>query len=152
MAGVTKFELDLTKVIERTKQNLDQAVRKTVMDLGTSLVMKSPVGNPDMWQSPAPKGYTGGRFRANWEMHINQAGSERYEVVDASGGASLNRIAAALSSGKAGDTFYITNSLPYARKLEYEGHSKQVPPAGMVGQTLVEFDGIVAKAVESVKR
>jgi hypothetical protein len=150
--SVTKFELDLQKIVDRAKSNLDAAVRKTVLDLGTSLVMKSPVGNPDLWKNPPPPGYTGGRFRANWDLHINGVGDATYDVVDASGRASFERIGAQLSSGKVGDTFVITNSLPYARKLEYEGHSKQVPPAGMIGQTLVEFEGIVVKAVESVKK
>jgi hypothetical protein len=150
--SVSKFELDLTKIVERAKGRLDETVRKTVLDLGTSLVMKSPVGNPSLWKYPPPKGYTGGRFRANWDLHINSVGDATYDVVDASGRASFERIGAQVSSGKAGDTFVLTNSLPYARKLEYEGHSKQVPPAGMIGQTLVEFEGIVAKAVEGAKK
>jgi hypothetical protein len=149
---VTKFQLDFQKQIDGEKSNLDRAMRKTLMDVSASMVLKSPVGNPSLWKHPPPPGYTGGRFRANWDMHINSVGNATYDVVDASGRASFERIGAQLSAGKPGDTFYITNSLPYARKLEYEGHSKQVPPAGMVGQTLVEFDGIVAKAVESVKR
>lgn len=148
---VRTFALKVDQMVERAKSNIDIVIRKTILDLGTRLVELSPVGNPSMWKSPAPKGYTGGRFKGNWDVSINTVPTTKYDVVDKTGAASIGRIGAKVTSGKSGDMFYICNSLPYARKLEYEGHSKQVPPSGMVGSVVVEFSGILDAAARSVK-
>lgn len=95
-------------------------------------------------------GYSGGRFRSNWDLSINTISKTTYDAVDKSGSASLTRIGAKIMNGEIGDVFYITNSLPYSIKLEY-GHSKQAP-SGIVGVTIVEFGGIVKSAAQSVSK
>jgi hypothetical protein len=50
-----------------------------------------------------------------------------------------------------GQTIYITNSLPYAYRLEYEGWSKVKTPAGMVRVTLAELNSITNKVAFEVK-
>ncbi|MCK5132697.1 MAG: HK97 gp10 family phage protein [Candidatus Sabulitectum sp.] len=70
-----------------------------------------------------------GAARGAWMAGINKpvAESEGYLAV-------INRL-------KLGDTFFLTNKLPYIRRLEY-GWSQQAP-AGMVRITVAEFQGIV---------
>ena len=54
-------------------------------------------------------------------------------------------IAAVTNSLKLGDTFTLTNAQPYARVIEYEGHSPQAP-AGMVRVSTAEWQQIVDEA------
>jgi hypothetical protein len=60
------FSSDVKRFSNNTKKRLDQQVRAITLDLYSSIILTSPVGNPTLWKSKPPKGYTGGRFRANW--------------------------------------------------------------------------------------
>ena len=48
-----------------------------------------------------------------------------------------------------GEKLYITNNLPYAKRIE-DGYSQQAP-AGMVKVTIAEFDSIVRKYAKAFK-
>lgn len=96
----------------------------------------------------APKGYTGGHFRANWDFGTGQAPSDQYDVIDATGAASRQRIQDGIGAAKlVGGKHYVVNNLPYAERLE-NGWSRQAPN-GMVGLTVVKFQSIVDAAVQS---
>jgi hypothetical protein len=126
-------------------------VRKVIIDVGASLVAKSPVGDGSLWKHPPPKGYVGGRFRANWQHGFNVMPSGTKSDIDPSGQVSIEAIQSRLGSVEKGafGVHYIVNNLPYARVLEH-GHSTQAP-SGMVGLTVTEFESIVGKAVSDVK-
>lgn len=90
-----------------------------------------------------------GRFRANWVPGINAVNTGTTEATDKQGDDTQEKIFAAIP--KPGGVFYITNSLPYARRLEYEGWSKQMP-AGVVRITAVRFEEFLQKALAKVGR
>jgi hypothetical protein len=144
-----QFRLALHAFAAKAGENAELVVRKTVIDIGASLVMMSPVGNPDLWKDPAPKGYVGGRFRANWQHGYNQVQGGQIDAVDPSGGDTAAQLAASVGSGDAFGVHYIVNNLPYGRRLEYEGWSSQAP-AGMVGITTVRFQEFINKAVQEI--
>ena len=93
----------------------------------------------------APKGYVGGRFRANWHLSINVVESVTFDEVDPSGDETVAAMVAAMSDFTAGQTAYIINNLPYAIPLEF-GHSTQAP-GGMVRVTVARFQQIVLEAI-----
>jgi hypothetical protein len=62
----------------------------------------------------------------------------------------MSRATAASAGFKAGDTIYLTNNLPYIRRLE-EGYSQQAP-AGMVALTVQEFAQVVNQISVEVSR
>ena len=68
------FSLDLKKFADKTNAKANAAVREIVRGVAESLVEKSPVGNAELWANPdhKPKGYVGGRFRANWQYGENE--------------------------------------------------------------------------------
>lgn len=90
-----------------------------------------------------------GRFRANWVPGINAVNTTTTEATDKQGDDTQEKIFAAIP--KPGGIFYITNSLPYARRLEYEGWSKQMP-AGVVRITAVRFEEFLQKALAKVAK
>ena len=94
----------------------------------------------------AGNGYVGGRFKSNWQVGLGSMN----EAVDATAGSdALGRAKVVLEGFKPGMTIFLTNNLPYAKKLEY-GHSKQAP-AGVVRLTVQDFAQAVKRAVDSIK-
>jgi len=149
MAAASSFSLDISKFVAKAKGNGRAVVRKVVLDVGTSMALKTPVGDPTRWAHPAPEGYVGGRARGAWQYAKGAPETREPGGVDASGQASVRRIAAGVAAGDAAAAHYITNSVPYIRPLEYEGHSKQAPE-GMVRVTILEFSRFVDRAVREL--
>jgi hypothetical protein len=144
------FQLDLSRWVEKAKGNMDAVVRKVVLDVGSRIVEKSPVGDASLWQSPPPPGYVGGRFRANWQYGFNEPPSSDLSDIDPSGGVSVSRISAGVLNSPSIGIHYLVNNMPYAKRLE-EGWSKQAPQ-GMVTLTVMEFGAIASSAVKEVVR
>lgn len=143
------FALQLKAFADKAKANARDVVVKTSKDVLSSVVFKTPVGNPSLWKHKAPKGYVGGRLRANWNVSLLAPDESTTDTIDKAGGATITRGSARID-GYAGGDIYITDSLPYAQSIEY-GHSSRAP-FGMVRVTVAEFDIFVNKAVASLPK
>lgn len=135
MSAGSRFKSDFRKMIRRAGDKVDDFVVASAFQLLNSLILKSPVGNPDLWASPAPPGYTGGTFRANWNVSFGAPDLSTTEKTDE--GEARNTGLNRLQAYQPGSTIFITNGMPYAQRLEY-GWSTQAPN-GMVRITIVEF-------------
>lgn len=144
------FELALAAFAEKAGNRANDVVRKVVIDVTASVVDKSPVGNPDLWKRPAPEGYVGGRFRANWTLQEGSVDYTTTEAIDAGGEATKGRLSAAVPDRAAGKVYFVANSLPYANALEW-GRSTQAPE-GMVRRTVDDFQSYVNAAVASLSQ
>jgi len=125
----------LRQMAERKKAAIEMAVRKTVLDLGASMVEMSPVDT--------------GRFKNNWQYGVNAINYDASRSPGTSGADSLNAITTGVASWKPGETMFITNSLPYAYRLE-NGWSKKAPN-GMVKVTLVNFEAHFNRALREAQ-
>jgi len=204
------FAAQIQAFADQAQQAIDATLREIVIELGSSVIRMSPVGNPEIWAAnvahqqkntraaddydfkvavrntlinlddsnftksgnlrkgvkyakPLTKAervqnfnvnglvsgndYVGGRFRGNWMFSIGSPDNTTTDEVDPSGRKSTARIVDGAIEFKAGDTAYITNSLPYAVALEF-GHSTQAPN-GMVRVTLGRFQQIVLDAIRN---
>jgi hypothetical protein len=161
------FELDINKFIKKCGDNADQVVRKTMTDITTSLVERSPVGDPSKWKGWneggvaankehwlvksgfVQEGYAGGHFRANWQLGIGSLPSGEIDARDKTGAATKAKLHGEIPEKAAGKIYFVANNLPYAQALE-DGHSGQAPE-GMVALTEVEFQSMINKAVAELK-
>jgi len=141
------FSTDLDKIIEKAGKNADAVIKKVVLAVGTELVEVSPVGDPTWWESEAPEGYVGGRFRSNWSHSVGQYDSDIEHDIT-SKRAAISRIKDDIPSKASGLVHYITNNLSYAIALE-EGHSDQ-SPFGMVELTRWKLQNFIDDAVKEV--
>lgn len=152
------FSLQVAEFAKKAKGDTQEIVKKVAIDVASKVVLRSPVGNPEIWAANAGKkpgdkgyvgkGYVGGRFRANWIVTLDQPSTDTIDDVDPSGSTAISAAIAAVSDATLGQTIYIANNLPYARRLE-DGWSKQ-SPQGMVALTAIEFQQFVDKAVRSM--
>ncbi len=128
--GPSAFTLQLQKFVDKAKGNAELVVRKVGIEVLSQVVLKSPVDT--------------GRFRANWVVGSAGIGTTT-QFVDKNGATTINRGTAKIMEIKLGESIWLSNSLPYARRLEY-GWSKQAP-SGMVRTTIAEWNSYIAKAV-----
>lgn len=143
------FAADLARFATVARDNIDQVVQQAVVLAAQNVIMRSPVGNPDLWKHPR-KGYVGGRFRGNWMLGIGAINTETTENVDPAGSNTMGKFAQGMANQRAGHEYYITNSLPYAIPLEY-GWSSQAP-GGMVRLAMAELPGAIESYVASLNR
>ncbi len=143
------FAADLSAFANKTHRNLNLVVKKIVIDIGTALVYKTPVGDPTYWISKPPPGYVGGRARGNWQYALDAPALVEFNRIDKNGQSTVGNIASDLPAEALGKVHYITNTLPYIKRLE-EGHSKRQAPKGMVRLTTQEFEPIIAAAVRAI--
>lgn len=143
------FTADLSRFVNKAKSNVDQVVRVVVIDLGTRIIMRNPVGDTKYWKTKyPPKGYVGGRSRANWQYNFGQMPTSVLEVVDTTGAATTRSLTSGVLGAPAAGIHWIANNVDYIKALE-EGWSRQAPN-GMVGVTLVEFQTVVSQAARGV--
>jgi hypothetical protein len=114
-------------------------------------VLRTPVGNPDLWKSKPPKGYVGGRLRANWTVSIGVPDTTTTDAIDQSGEGTINAGRAVIDTADTTQAIYMTNSLPYAVSIEY-GHSGVQAPAGMVRVSVADFQAFVDKAAAELPK
>jgi hypothetical protein len=147
VGSAQSFALSLHAFAKKAPENARQVVRKVSIDLLTATVLRTPVGNPDLWKNKnPPAGYVGGRLRANWTVALVAPDTTTTEAVDKAGSSTIAKGSQTILASDGEEDIYITNSLPYAIPVEY-GHSGVQAPQGMVRVTVAEFQAYVEKAV-----
>lgn len=141
MSDLQKKMDDLYK--RKVEQVLEKTVRLTALSIYSEIVVNTPVGNPDLWESnhgrrlhglkaKAPAGYVGGTAKLSWniennvvDVKITEATAEVSPGYDGS-----EKALETVAKYKLADTIYISNALPYIRRLN-DGWSTQAP-AGFI--------------------
>lgn len=126
----------LTDVAQKYNRGIDEVVEDVAVSLSERIIERTPVGQPSTWQNPssAPPGYVGGRARANWFPSIDSPSDDTTDSTSTNESASR---VTGIQDQIAGNVYYLTNNLPYIRRLEYDNWSQQAP-RGMVRVTLRE--------------
>ena len=106
-------------------------VRRTAIELQSMMIERSPVDT--------------GRFKGNWQAGVGVANTSTSDSV---GNDALERTETVLNSWTPGQTIFLTNSMPYATRLE-NGWSQQAP-YGMVRLSVQLYSQAIAKALGEV--
>jgi hypothetical protein len=122
------WSIPLDRLARSAGLKLDTVTRKVTLDLFTAVVQKSPVDT--------------GRFKGNWNVSTTTPNVSVSATVNGARGLTEAQKALGIP---AGGIAYLSNGLPYARRLEY-GYSGQAP-AGMVRLSVREFRQFVERAV-----
>ena len=108
----------------------EKVVRGTLFRLAGRIIKRSPVDT--------------GRFRNNWNALTNSINTATTNSTDSSGASSISEARTTIENLQIGATFYLTNNLPYARRLEY-GWSDQAP-SGMLRRSVAELQARMNEA------
>jgi hypothetical protein len=123
------FALDISKLVKKYNGNVDKAVRTTGFELVRRVVNNTPVAT--------------GLLRGNWQATIDAPATGTIEREDKSGQATIQAAMPAIKQ-MTGRVFWLSNNLPYAYRIEYEGHSSIKAPAGMVRVSIAELQDSLA--------
>lgn len=142
-----KAQQDVFRFILKSKGAIQKLTKQVLKEVGFRLVMRSPVGDPNLWNPPYwPKGYVPGHFINNWQLGVDSVPVGTIDGVDPSGAESIARMEKSIPRWPVGHVYYFANNVIYARFLETGLHSWQVGPGGMVGLTVAEYPQIVRQA------
>jgi len=130
-----KFSRQVAGFVAGVEAKGNEVLRKTALGVLANVVEGSPV---DM-----------GRFRANWQVGVGSRPAGEVEADDKSGEGTVSKGAQTLEGAQLGDKVFITNNLPYGRRLEF-GHSAQAP-FGIVRRVLAQIRIIIEDAVRQAK-
>jgi len=133
------FSKDLKTFAINFGEVSDKVFRGTSIAMTKSIVERTPVDT--------------GRARGNWFPTLGTPSTKVVESEDyPSDDAIVGRAAKTLNSHKMGQSFYLTNNLPYIQRLE-NGWSEQARnPNGMVEITVNEFQREVDKQANKHRR
>lgn len=145
---MSTFALDVSKFVAKATAAPATVTRKVALDVLAKVVLRTPVGNPDKWKNQPPPGYVGGRLRANWNTSI---GRGDFTTSKSTTDNAVRRGESRLRAYDGTQDIYLLNSLPYVRRIEYEGWSSQAK-AGMVRITVAEFQTFVDNAVRGLPK
>ena len=126
------FRANFAKLLAKAGDKADMVVRRTALELQSMMIERAPVDT--------------GRFKSNFVAGI---GTVNTDISAAPGSDATGRTATTLQGWKPGQTIFLTNSMIYARRLEF-GWSKQAP-AGMVRLAVANYSQALAKAVSDLK-
>lgn len=121
------WSIPLDRLVEKAKVDVETVARRSAFQLFSSVINLSPVDT--------------GRFRANWNVAPGAPDRSTGEFTNAERSQAEAQKALSLELG---GVIYMTNSLPYAKRLE-DGWSKQAP-TGMVRKSAIQFARFVRKS------
>lgn len=130
-------------ILNTLETRLRQLQFETVVTAWSKLVlMTSPGIN-------APVVLTG-RYRSNWTIGVGAPNTSTHQTAGRAGAPAAAPSQPALPAMTLGQPVYITNSLPYAGRIE-QGHSRKAP-AGVVGPVVRELQQDLGAIVQEIAR
>ena len=108
-------------------QEIEALQKAIILELFTSVILDSPVLE--------------GRLRGNWLISSDNPGEGVVDVLDPTGNITTRKISNFVRSIDAAQNYnvYLTNNLPYAYRIEYDGWSHTKAPEGMVRKNFIRI-------------
>lgn len=140
------FGKRMKQIAEKTGKDVERTAEIAVKSLFTDIIEGTPVGKPETWKRRPPPGYIPGKAKANWMPSVGAIDTSVTESRESS----IIRLSQ-LNGKVAGNTVYLTNSVPYIYALE-KGWSYLQQPNGWVERTVRSFEAILTKTVRTLSR
>lgn len=141
---MTQFAADVSRIAKKMNQTAENVARAVIIEVMASTIEDTPVGNPDLWKNPAPKGYVGGRLKGNWQTTVGAPAVGEVSEPDKSGGRTIAKVHAKVRNP---NLYFLTNNLPYAERVEFYGWSKRAK-AGMLRKNVRRVHEILRRKIK----
>ena len=129
------FAADVRRFTVKSEKAVDKTVRAITFALFREVIQRTPVDT--------------GRLKGNWQASVGAPEMGTLTTTDARGGTTITKMAGAI--GGWGSVSYLSNNLPYAARIEYDGWSHTKAPEGMVRVSLARIQAIVRAATRDNK-
>lgn len=126
----------LKAIADKRIEDVEDIMSASMLRMGNIIILESP--------------FDEGRFMNNWMSAVDRIDRSANRPPLLGGADSKKNLLEVTSNIQIGATFYFSNSLPYAHRLEYEGWSAQAPK-GMVRVNAMYWDNIVQEEVNKRK-
>ena len=128
------FALNVGKWAKGATKDMEEMNKAIILELFTSVILDTPVLE--------------GRLRGNWVISADDPADGTVDIVDPTGSKTTRNIENFVSKLNAGEDFdvYLTNNLPYAYRVEYDGWSHTKAPEGMVRKNFIRISNNLAGA------
>lgn len=119
------FSADISKWAGKAEKDFERLRRAVIIELFSSVILDTPVDE--------------GRLRGNWQISSTSPASGVVDILDPQGGKTTAKVQQLAQSGKIGEdqVVFLTNNLPYAYGIEYDGRSSVKAPEGMVRKNFI---------------
>ncbi|AAM85762.1 hypothetical protein CQP30_16990 [Yersinia pestis] len=129
----------------------NEELKKDSANLTKTGRLKKRARVTDSMDVKAPAGYTGGRFRGNWQVSLDVQQEGETGRKDPNGNITIAVGNYMIEQFKVGTkAIYFTNNVPYAYPLEF-GHSSQAP-SGMIRITAEDAVKYFTEAANEVNK
>jgi len=117
-------------------------INESIFEMYKRIIDRTPVGDPSLWNYPAPPGYVPGTLKASWGLSFQNTGRNALgQFVSGAQISNANGISLRINSPNKALGATIYNTQPYAQRVE-EGWSTQAP-SGMMRITVAEYTTII---------
>ena len=130
------IESQLLAIASKRLKDAEEIVQTSLVNLGNSIIISAPVDT--------------GALRNSFFSAIGQPNISATREADVSGGGAIANLKQKALEVNLGDDFYMTNSMPYAARIEFNAHSEQAPD-GMVRINALRWDSIVETEIQRRK-
>ena len=114
---------------ERAAARVQTVRRAVVMKLFSSVILDTPVDT--------------GRLRGNWQVSEDAPITSEIDREDKTGAGPISEVERAAKESDGDTPLFLSNNLPYAGRIEFEGHSSKAPE-GMVRRNVARFGRIIS--------
>lgn len=121
------FDNQLRRFSDKTEKTYKDVFRRASFNLFSAIVLDTPVDK--------------GVLRNNWFVALDSPSSET-TMEEGTGSGAIVEADSILKNVDLDTEVFITNNLPYAETIEFDGHSAQAPE-GMVRINTARWDSIV---------
>ena len=128
------FGDDIRKYAEKQKRNLDEVVVESLIDLSASVIIKTPVKEGilvNSWRPTTAAPSSSDKPFASAEAQMAAIESRLLFTVDRKG------------------VYYLVNNQPYARPIEFLGHSQKAPN-GMLRISIENYQKFIDNAISQL--
>lgn len=129
------FAADIRRFTDKTEKSIDKTVRAITFALFREVIQRTPVLD--------------GFLKGAWQTTTRAPATVNVTRADPGGGRAISEVVT--NGGGWGSVTYMSNLMPYAHRIEFDGWSSVKAPAGMVRVSFARIQKIVATAAQQNK-
>ena len=132
------FDKQIKKFADQTGMATNRVRRFTLLSMFNSIINDTPVDK--------------GILRGNWQASEVAPAQGKIVEPDKTGNRTKRNMETVIQASDPSNTLWFVNNMPYANRIEFEGHSTIKAPHGMVRKNVIRLTDILRKSNFAARR